>query len=84
MKTFYAVSSKLVKIGGLMECIYWAKSLIQNEKAKIVKIFMARPDEKEARAVFEVTCDGVIVIPCGRKIPIADLKRMLKDAEKKD
>jgi hypothetical protein len=82
MKTFFAVSSKLVIIGGLMDCKRWADSLIQNHKAKIVKIFVARPDEKQARIVFEITKEGMREVSTGRTIPITDLKRKLNNGKK--
>lgn len=76
MRTYFAVSTKKVKMGGLVECLKWAETLIRDKKAKIVKIHEARPNEPLARIVFEVDKKGVRATPNGRTVNLSLLKKV--------
>jgi hypothetical protein len=81
MRVYFAISTKLVRMGSFNQCVKWAHSLIEEEKAKIVKIAKARPDEKEARIVCEVSKDGMRIIPSRRYVNLKLLKRQAEDDE---
>ena len=79
MHTYFAISSKLIKTGGLNECFQWSQNLIGNKKAKLIKIAKARPNEKQAKIVFEVSKESVTATPNGRYVSLVLLKREEKD-----
>ncbi|GEM_PF-2342268 len=77
---YYAVSGRTVKSGGMLELCHWAQDRIANNKAKIVKILKARPGERTARIVLEVTREGIAETRHGRVM----LLSVLKKAEQKN
>ena len=81
MRTFFAAIGNIAFMGGLPECIAWAEVQIENRKARIVKILKARPNQKDARIIFEVTKDGTHATSNGRTISLSLLKRALKDGK---
>jgi hypothetical protein len=75
MHTYFAVSSKEHINGSLQNCIFWAFARVQNQKAKIIKIHKAKPNEKHCKIVFEVSRDqGLVATPHGRSVFISKLK----------
>lgn len=78
MAFYFAVSSKLVFMGSLQDCLENAQNMIADKKAKIVKIFRARAGDKKAFIIGEVTKDGFRDTPHSRCI---DLKILTNEAK---
>lgn len=81
MHTFAAVISKDAKIGSLQACIDWGQGLIEDKKAKIVKIVKARPQEAHARVIFEITKDGLFKTPHGTVIDLNLVRKADKNGQ---
>jgi len=62
----------------------WAVAQIQTDGKIIVKIFKARPQEKQARVIIEVTSDGWRGISQGRQFPISNLKKAVQRVQEKE
>ena len=76
MHTYFAVSSKKVFNGSFIQCVKWSNNLLLSQQAKIIKIFKARPNEKNCKIVFEVSRDkGLVPTPHGRTVPASLLKK---------
>lgn len=80
MRTYAAISSKLIEIGSYNQCVMWADNLVQNDKAKIVKIVKCRPLERHCPIISEITKEGMRAIPNGRVIELSLIKRAYKNA----
>ncbi|NCC61989.1 MAG: hypothetical protein EOM12_13860 [Verrucomicrobiae bacterium] len=81
MHVYFATSSKLARMGSFTDCLSWANERLAAREAKIVKIFQARPNEKNAPIIGEVTKEGYFRTPGGRSVYLAQLKKALKDGE---
>ena len=58
MHKFFASTARLAFMGSMKQCLLWADMRIQNKQAKIVKIYKARPESKDALIIGEVTIEG--------------------------
>ncbi len=82
MPLFYAQSQELAMIGSLSSCFRWAKASIDRDGNAVVKILKARPQEKYARVIIEVTKDGWIGIRDGRLIALSKLNKVATNGKK--
>ena len=69
MRTYFAMQSKIIRSGGWLTVLYWARSRIR-ENPVPVKIFTARSGEKYARVVAEITTEGECLVKSGRSLPV--------------
>lgn len=76
MHVYYAVTGNdTARAGALLELCAWAVAHVTSRKAKIVKILKARPNERHARIVLEITQDGTTIIRHGRTLALGTLKK---------
>ena len=77
MRTFFAISGRRVFNGGYIDCLLWANSVVTRNHTRIAKVLIARPGEKVARVVAEITQDGLRIIqrPVGRVVGLRTLRR---------
>ncbi len=66
MTTFFAKYGKQLFNGGWQQCIAWARELVQEEPAAVVKILRQRAGEKYSRVVAEIAADHEYLIRNGR------------------
>ena len=83
MPLFYAQSQEQVIVSSLSRCFKWAHVRLQRDNDAVIKILKARPQEKYARVVIEVTKDGWVGIPDGRLMPLSKLNKAATDGQKK-
>lgn len=74
MRTYCAVANKHIHWNGWHGCFLWAQEIIGTDPAIIVKIHVARPDQKLMRVVSEITNEGVRHIENGRSVPVSKVK----------
>ncbi|MBK67960.1 MAG: hypothetical protein CMP22_07505 [Rickettsiales bacterium] len=79
MATYFAISSKDIKCGGLTECIQWAHTLVQSNKAKIIKVIRVRSCEKSGRVIMDISRDGICPVKRGRLIAVSKVRKIIKD-----
>lgn len=75
MHVYYAVTGNIAKPGAWHDLCVWSQQRIAQHKAKIIKIVKARPGERYARIIMEITADGARLTPNGRSIYLAALKK---------
>lgn len=77
MHTYIAITGQgNATTGGWFQCLQWAKQQIE-DTVTVVKVFVAKPGEKEARVVGEVSLDGVRFLPGERQLAIRKLLKEL-------
>ena len=69
MRSFLAFHKEGGIQHGFLQCLHWAEAEVGNG-VPVVKIATARPAEKDARIVAEITESGVRLIEGGRLIPL--------------
>ena len=72
MHSYFATQGKLTHAGGWYSVTAWACSQIQINTTP-VKILKARPGQKQARVVAEVTPDGIHSVQAGRQVAVRSL-----------
>ena len=75
MRSFFAFHKDAGIQHGFFGCLHWAEAEVGNG-VSVVTIATARPDDKNARIVAEVTESGVQRIKGGRLIPVKTLKKL--------
>ena len=79
MRSFFAFHKQGGIQHGFLRCLHWAREEVGNG-VPVVKVATARPADRDARIVAEVTESGVQRIEGGRLIPVKTLeKRCLPD-----
>ena len=79
MRSFFAFHKQGGVQHGFLRCLHWAEAEVRNG-VPVVKVATARPADRDARIVAEVTESGVQRIEGGRLIPVKTLeKRCLPD-----
>lgn len=80
MRSFFAFHKKGGIQHGFLRCLHWAEAEVRNG-VPIVKVATARPADRDARIVAEVTESGVRPIEGGRLIPVkrVQVKCLLDD-----
>lgn len=74
MRSYFAKQGRTIHSDSWLNCIGWAREQI-TLTAKPVHILTARPGEKNARIVAEITTDGERRITDGRVIKVKELRR---------
>ena len=69
MRSFFAFHKQGGFQHGFIHCIHWAEQEVRNG-VPVVKVATARPADKDARIVAEVTGTGVRLIEGGRLISL--------------
>ena len=69
MRSFFAFHQDAGIQYGFLRCLHWAREEVGNG-VPVVKVATARPADKDARIVAEVTGTGVRLIEGGRLIPL--------------
>ncbi len=70
MRTYCAIVNNQTHWNGWFSCIHWAQDRINIDSALVVKIHVARPDEKLMRVVAEITSQGIRHIQNGRYVRV--------------
>lgn len=78
MIVFFAATSKHAYQDSLRGCLNWADSQIEQKKARIVKIFKARPEDNHVPIIGEVTEEGFKNSTRARGVNLKLLKRLEK------
>lgn len=74
MRVFIALHNRDIHRGGYVECLLWARRKAASEPAKPALVLTAKPGDKAARIIAEVTAAGERIILSGRLVPIRKLR----------
>jgi len=69
MRSFFAFHKQGGFQHGFLRCLHWAEEEVR-DGVPVVKIATARPADKNARIIAEVTGTGVRLIEGGRLVPL--------------
>jgi len=69
MRSFFAFHKQGGVQHGFLRCLHWAEAEVRNG-VPVVKVATARPADRDARIVAEITQAGVRLIEGGRLIPL--------------
>lgn len=75
MQCHYALCGDCVIRGSLMQCLLWSQNRVYMSSSSVAKILKAKPDQKDATIIFDVTIDGINHISDGRKLPVKRLDK---------
>ena len=78
MYVLFAKSGNEIVTGSRLFCCHWAKAQIESDQSLVVKIFKARPSDKDARIICEVTYEGFQPIVDGTPCSLHYLKKRAK------
>ena len=72
MRSYFAAQSKRTYAGGWYAVLAWAGEQIKKDPTPI-KLLTARPGERFAKIIAEITKDGMRIIEDGRQVSVKSL-----------
>ena len=78
MRSFFAISGKIVIVGGRAACLRWAESYVGKHGEKVVLIATARGGEGVARIFAEYSLEGLRLLNCPQETSTKKLMLYVK------
>ena len=78
MRSFFAISGKIVIVGGRAACLRWAESYVGKHGEKVVLIATARGGERSASVFAEYSNDGLALLKSPKTISTKQLMLYVK------
>ena len=80
MRSFFAIYKSQAISGSFSQCLNWGVALAREHPKSVIKILTARPEDKNAKVVFEIADQEILKIHDGRLFPVKRIKKALDNS----
>ena len=77
MRTFFAVQGSRAISGSFSQCLNWGVAFVRQHPEAIIKILTARPEDQNAKVIYEIANQEIIQIHNGRLFSLKRIKKAL-------